>query len=220
MSQSSNTTPHPAEAGAQDRAAERIGIFGGTFDPPHLGHLFVAEEARLRCDLSRVLWVPNNVPAHREGKMARAEAAARVDLTECAIRDNAAFELSRVEIDRPGPSYLYDTLGALREAYPGAELFFICGADSLRDVLTWYRGADLFTLCTFIAASRPGVDGAAVRDALPEDLRKRMIWLEVPGLYIASRDLRARVARGLPIRYLVPDEVERHIHKHCLYEAE
>jgi len=199
---------------------ERIGIFGGTFDPPHLGHLFVAEEARVRCGLARVLWVPNNVPAHREGKSARAAADARLDLTARAIRDNPQFELSRVEIDRPGASYLFDTLGVLREAHPVAELFFICGADSLRDVLTWYRGAELFELCTFVTASRPGVDGAAALAALPDALRTKVIWLESPGLYIASRDLRARVAQHLPIRYLVPDEVERGIREHSLYRAE
>lgn len=174
----------------------------------------------MRCGLSRVLWVPNNVPAHREGKSARAAAAARLDLTEGAIAGNAAFELSRIEIDRPGPSYLFDTLCELREMHPRAELHFICGADSLRDVLTWYRGEELFGLCRFVAASRPGVDGAAVLAGLPAAARARVIWLEVPGLYIASRDLRTRVAHGLPIRYLVPDEVERRIHKHSLYQAE
>lgn len=199
---------------------QRIGIFGGTFDPPHLGHLFVAEEARIRCGLERVLWIPNNVPAHREGKTASAGPDARTELTALAIADNPAFEISRLELDRPGPSYLFDTLTELRELYAGAELFFICGADSLRDVLTWYRGPELFQLCTFVAASRPGVDGAAALAALPEALRARVTWMEVPGLYIASRDLRVRVAQGLPVRYLVPDEVERRIHEQCLYGAE
>ena len=198
---------------------ERLGIFGGTFDPPHYGHLFIAEEARVRCGLSRGLWVPKNVAAHREGKSARATAAQRLDLTEGAIAGNAAFEVSRIEIDRPGPSYLYDTLCALRETHPQAELHFICGADSLRDVLTWYRGEELFELCTFVAASRPGVDGAAALAQLPATVRARVVWMEVPGLHIASRDLRARVGQGLPIRYLVPDGVERRIREHSLYAA-
>lgn len=193
---------------------------GGTFDPPHYGHLAIAEEARVRCALAKVLWVPNNVPAHGEGKTAHANAATRLTLTQCAIEGNGGFEISRIEIDRPGPSYLFHTLHALRETNPAAELFFICGADSLRDVMTWYRGSELFELCTFVAASRPGVDGAAALAALPAPLRARVHWLEVPGLHIASRDLRARVEQGLPIRYLLPDAVERTIRERGLYQTE
>jgi nicotinate-nucleotide adenylyltransferase len=193
---------------------------GGTFDPPHYGHLFIAEEARVRCALETVLWMPNNVPAHREGKSAAATGVVRAALAQAAIADNDAFTLSRLELERPGPSYLYDTLCELRQIYPEAELFFICGTDSLRDVLTWYRGAELFELCTFVAVSRPGVALDTARAQLPEALRARVIALETPGLHIASRELRARVAENLPIRYLVPDAVEREIKARGLYHTD
>jgi nicotinate-nucleotide adenylyltransferase len=193
---------------------------GGTFDPPHYGHLFIAEEARVRCALETVLWMPSNVPAHREGKSAAATGVVRAALAQAAIADNDAFTLSRLELERPGPSYLYDTLCELRQIYPEAELFFICGTDSLRDVLTWYRGAELFELCTFVAVSRPGVALDTARAQLPEALRARVIALETPGLHIASRELRARVAENLPIRYLVPDAVEREIKARGLYHTD
>jgi nicotinate-nucleotide adenylyltransferase len=193
---------------------------GGTFDPIHFGHLFIAEEARLRCGLDKVLWIPNNVPAHREGKVAAVDSETRARLTQIGIRDNAAFELSRIELERPGRSFLFDTLNELQEMYVETELFFICGADSMRDVLTWYRGAELFDLCTFVAASRPGIERVTAMANLSPEQNARVVWLDVPGLHIASRDIRERVQNRLPIRYLVPDAVEREIRLHSLYQPQ
>ncbi|HEX8551832.1 MAG TPA: nicotinate-nucleotide adenylyltransferase [Abditibacteriaceae bacterium] len=199
---------------------KRLGIMGGTFDPIHFGHLFIAEEARLRCGLDKVLWIPNNVPAHREGKVAAVDSETRARLTQIGIRDNAAFELSRIELERPGRSFLFDTLNELQEMYVETELFFICGADSMRDVLTWYRGAELFDLCTFVAASRPGIERVTAMANLSPEQNARVVWLDVPGLHIASRDIRERVQNRLPIRYLVPDAVEREIRLHSLYQPQ
>lgn len=201
----------------QDGHAERIGIMGGTFDPPHLGHLFIAEDARVRCELSRVVFVPNNVPAHATGKRAHAEPEARWQMTLAAIRDNPHFEASRAELDRPGPSFAFDTLRAFGEQFPGAQLFFIVGADSIQDVPTWFRGDELFAMCRFIAVSRPGFDWEAAQNALTIQQRARVEWLETPGLDVSSSEVRARVAQGWPVRYLVPTGVEHEIVARRLY---
>jgi len=196
---------------------ERIGLMGGTFDPIHYGHLFIAEAARVHCDLEKVIFFPNNQPAHREGKDAFAPAEKRFDLMKIGIEGNPYFEASRVEIDRPGPSYAFNTIGSLQREYLDAELFFIVGADSINDVLTWHRGAELFELCRFVAASRPGFDLEEARRELTSRQLERTTFLSVPGLHIASRDLRARVKQGSPIRYLVPDEVCKEIARLNLY---
>jgi len=190
---------------------------GGTFDPIHYGHLFIAEEARVCCGLEKVLFFPNNQPAHREGKDAFAAAETRFELMQLGIESNAHFEASRVEIDRPGPSYAIDTLRHFQAEYSDAELHFIVGADSIRDVLTWHRGAELFELCRFVAASRPGFDLEAAKAKLSIGQLERTTFLNVPGLHVASRDLRDRVRNEKPIRYLVPDAVCKRIEDLKLY---
>lgn len=210
-------------AGVRDvlRDAARIGLMGGTFDPIHFGHLFIAEEARVRCALNRVVFIPNNQPAHREGKNAHADAETRFALTQLAIETNPHFHASRVEIERPGPSYAIETVRhfqtELHAAGSNAELFFIVGADSMSEVPTWHRGAELFAMCRFVAVSRPGFDWRRVRSALSKSQLERVQFLEAPGLHIASRDLRDRVRAGLPLRYLTPDVVERAIAARGLY---
>lgn len=197
----------------------RIGLMGGTFDPIHYGHLFLAEEARVRCDLSEVIFFPNNQPAHRQGKNAYADAATRLALTELAVADNPHFRVSRVEIDRPGPSYAIDTVQHFQRQFgDSVELYFLVGADSIGEVLTWHRGAELFELCRFVAASRPGYDLEAARSTLAPGQQARVEWLEMPGLHLASTELRWRVQAGLPIRYLVPDAVEHEIVRRRLYQ--
>lgn len=198
----------------------RIGLMGGTFDPIHFGHLFIAEEARVRCGLDKVIFVPNNQPAQRDGKTANAAVEARFELTEMAIADNPRFGISRVEVDRPGPSYLFDTLRFFRDELSAeTELYFIMGADSMNDLPTWYRSAELFSLCRFVAASRPGYDLTQIASQFSVEQQARVDFLEMPGLYIASRDLRERVRNDWPIRYLVPDIVEREIEKRGLYRG-
>jgi len=193
---------------------------GGTFDPIHIGHLFIAEEARVRCGLREVVFFPNRQPAHKEGKTAAANPETRYRLTELAVQSNEFFRVSRVEIDRPGPSYAIDTLGLLRAEYgEAAEFYFIMGADSIGEVLTWHRGEELFGLCRFIAANRPDFDLETARARLSPAQLERVEWLDVPGLDLASRELRQRVRDGRPIRYLVPAEVEAEIARCGLYRT-
>ena len=189
---------------------------GGTFDPIHYGHLFIAEEARVRCGLDEVLFFPNNQPAHREGKDAHAEPETRFHLTGLALQGNEYFRASRIEIDRPGPSYAYDTLQLLQRECD-AELFYIVGADSINEVLTWHRGEELFELCRFIAASRPEFDLEKAKQKLTPQQLDRVIFLEMPGLHIASRDLRKRIREKAPVRYLTPDVVREEIERLNLY---
>lgn len=198
----------------------RIGLMGGTFDPPHFGHLFIAEAARHACELDEVIWIPTGQPAHAEGKTARADAPARFEMTRRAIASHSHFSLSRLEIDRPGPSYAFDTVRELQKSLGAeTELWFIVGGDSIAEILTWYRGEELLEMCHFVAASRPGASLDDARERLSPSQRARVVWLEIPGLHIASRELRARVARDEPIRYLVPDEVQEFIVAHGLYRS-
>ena len=190
---------------------------GGTFDPIHHGHLFIAEEARLRCGLEKVIFFPNNKPAHRQGKTANADAQTRFEMTRLALENHALFEISRIEIDRPGPSYAIDTLTEFQKQMPEAELFYIVGADSMSEVLTWYQAEKLFEMCRFVAFTRPDYDLESAKQQLNEAQRARVIWLDTVALDIASRDLRKRVQEGLPIRYLVPDVVEAEIRRRGLY---
>lgn len=203
--------------GHRYNANVRLGLMGGTFDPIHNGHLFIAEEARVRCELEKVIFFPNNTPAHRQGKTANADAETRLEMTRLAIANHAHFEISRIEIDRPGPSYAIDTLTTLQRQMPGAELFYIVGADSMSEILTWYKAEKLFELCRFVAFTRPDYDLERAKQQLNEAQRARVIWLETVALDIASRDLRKRVEEGLPIRYLVPDIVESEIRRRGLY---
>ena len=196
----------------------KIGLMGGTFDPIHMGHLFIAEAARDACGLDEVLFFPNNQPAHAQGKNASLDGELRYELMLLGIEDNPFFRGSRIELDRPGKSYAFDTIGQFQsELGADVELYFIIGADSMRDLLTWYRGAELFDLCRFVAATRPGFDAVAAIAALSDEQRARVVLLEVPGLYISSTDLRARARDEKTIRYLTPEPVRKRIELLNLY---
>ncbi|PQV64431.1 nicotinate-nucleotide adenylyltransferase [Abditibacterium utsteinense] len=201
-------TKNEAESQKTETRARRIGLMGGTFDPIHFGHLFIAEAARAACALDEVIFFPNGTPAHAEGKVASLSGEMRLELLEIALAGNAHFRASRIELERPGKSFAFDTIQQFqRELGADAQLFFIVGADSMCDILTWYRGAELFELCHFVAASRPGFELEEAQTRLTAAQRAQTTWLHVPGLHIASRELRARVQNDLPIRYLVPDAV-------------
>lgn len=190
---------------------------GGTFDPIHFGHLFIAEEARAACNLERVLFFPNHTPAPILNKSTPSSGAVRLRLVELAIADNPHFQSSRVELDRPGPSFTIDTIEVLQREYSGCELHYIVGADSINEVTKWHRADELFKRCFFIAASRPGFDlEIAKRNLSPAQL-ERVTFLDVPGLHIASRDLRVRFRKNLPTRYLLPENVRCEIEKLELY---
>lgn len=193
-----------------------LGILGGTFDPIHHAHLFIAEEARARYALDRVLIVPNALPPHKQTYPVSAPAH-RVAMARAAIESNPRFECSLVELERAGPSYTVDTLTRLREQFPGAELFFITGLDSILEIPTWHRPDEIIRLTCFIAAERPGYSWDPGEQELPEHLVERVLPLPTPQLDISSTDIRRRVREGRPIRYLTPDPVIDYIEAHDLY---
>jgi nicotinate-nucleotide adenylyltransferase len=181
--------------------SERLGIFGGTFDPPHIGHLVAAVNVRHDLALDRVLLVVNNVPWQKVGSRAISPAQDRLAMVEAAVADADGLEASRIEIDAGGMSYTADTLGALRTEEPERELFVILGADAAAGLLTWERADEVRELATIVAVQRPGVV------AVPPLEGWRWACVDVPGLDVSSTDLRQRVRDGRPLRYLLADAV-------------
>jgi nicotinate-nucleotide adenylyltransferase len=185
---------------------------GGTFDPIHHGHLVAASEAAQRFELDEVLFVPTGQPWQKpEATVSAAEH--RYLMTVIATASNPDFTVSRVDLERDGPTYTIDTLLDLRAVCgPDAELYFITGADALAQILTWKDSDELFALAHFIGVTRPGHHLSD--DGLPAD---RVSLLEVPAMAISSTDCRDRVRSGEPVWYLVPDGVVQYIAKHRLY---
>jgi nicotinate-nucleotide adenylyltransferase len=200
----------------------RIGVFGGTFDPPHLAHLALAMEASYQLGLDRLLWVLTPDPPHKQGR-AISPAATRLGLVEAAIGGNPAFEISRVELDRPGPHYALDTVRLLKAQFAGCELAYLIGGDSLRDLPTWHRPAELVQAVDRLGVMRrPGdeVDLTRLEAALP-GLTEKVRWVQAPLLEISGTDIRRRVRAVSPYRYYVPEAVYSLIEELKLYrEAE
>lgn len=192
----------------------RLGIMGGTFDPVHNGHLSAASEVASLFGLDEVIFVPTGQPWQKADKQVSA-AEDRYLMTVIATASNPRFSVSRVDIDRPGPTYTVDTLNDLKNQYPDAELFFITGADALAQILDWKDHQHMFELAHFIGVTRPGyhLDDAG----LPEG---SVTLVEVPALAISSSDCRARRSRGMPVWYLVPDGVVQYIDKRHLYREQ
>jgi nicotinate-nucleotide adenylyltransferase len=188
---------------------------GGTFDPIHYGHLVTAEEALVQFALDSVLFVPTGLPWMKEhGVVSPAED--RYLMTVIATASNPLFDVSRMEVDRDGPTYTVDTLRGLKERYgEQTDLFFITGADAIVEILAWKDHEELFGLAHFIAATRPGYDIAAFEG--PPDSRPEITVMNIPALAISSTDIRARVAAGRPIRYLVPEGVKSYVEKAGIY---
>jgi nicotinate-nucleotide adenylyltransferase len=191
---------------------------GGTFDPVHFGHLVTAEEALVQFNLDKVVFMPTGQPARKTGREVTS-AEHRYLMTVIATSANPDFDVSRMEIDRPGLTYTVDTMLALREAHgPQAELYFITGADAVWDIATWRDAGRFEGLCTFIAATRPGYDlDAAMLEHADALSRLTIEFIEVPSLAISSTDIRGRVAQRRPIRYLMPEAVAAYIAKYGLY---
>ncbi len=194
----------------------RLGIMGGTFDPIHNGHLFVAEEARVRFRLNNVLFVPNGQPPHKK-EIKITPPRMRYSMALIATHSNQAFGCSPVESNRPGPSYTIDTLKAIREQNPDAELYYITGIDAVADILSWNRHEEVIQLATFIAAMRPGYNLVDLRDKMPRSYLERILLLGSTYLGISSTDIRTRLEQSLPVRYLMPDGVLDYIFKNSLY---
>jgi nicotinate-nucleotide adenylyltransferase len=190
----------------------RIGVMGGTFDPVHHGHLVAASEVAARFSLDQVVFVPTGQPWQKTEREVTA-AEDRYLMTVIATASNPSFSVSRVDIDRAGPTYTIDTLNDLRDEYgAGSELYFITGADALAQILGWHRSQELLTLAHFVGVTRPGHH--LVDPGFPAG---RVTLVEVPALTISSTDCRARVAAGEPVWYLVPDGVVQYISKRRLY---
>ncbi|GAB6173313.1 nicotinate-nucleotide adenylyltransferase [Paradesulfitobacterium aromaticivorans] len=197
----------------------RLGIMGGTFDPIHYGHLVAAEMARTEFALEKVLFVPTGNPPHKSGRRV-SPAALRYEMVKRSLADNPFFDISAVEIERSGPSFTVDTLRQLRREWPEHELYFITGTDALREIFTWHESEEILNLTHFIGASRPGFDaGDFLRKSESENPQviHRIHLLEVPALAISSTAIRARVAGGKSIRYLLPENVRQFIQENSLY---
>ncbi len=191
----------------------KLGIMGGTFDPIHHGHLVAASEVAHLFQLDEVVFVPTGEPWQKNGRKV-AEAEDRYLMTVIATASNPRFRVSRIDIDRPGPTYTIDTLRELRAAQgPSTELFFITGADALAKMLTWHNYEEMFELAHFVGCTRPGHHLAD--PGLPEG---RVSLVEVPALAISSSEVRERVRAGEPIWYLVPDGIVQYIGKRDLYQ--
>lgn len=187
---------------------------GGTFDPIHHGHLVAASEVRAMLGLDEVVFVPTGQPWQKQAK-AVSPAEHRYLMTVIATASNPAFTVSRVDIDRDGPTYTIDTLRDLHAQRPDAELYFITGADALAQILSWKDVGELWDLAHFVGVTRPGHQ--LTDEGLP---RGELTLAEVPAMAISSTDCRARVARGEPVWYLVPDGVVQYIGKYRLYRHE
>jgi nicotinate-nucleotide adenylyltransferase len=188
---------------------------GGTFDPIHHGHLMAAEEARWQFELDEVVFVPTGQPWMKsERKVSPAED--RYLMVVIATSANPRFMVSRVEVERDGPTYSVDTLQAIREERGDVDLFFITGADAMLEIFQWKDPEEALSLAHFIAATRPGYDLSAFERGAPTE-HPNVSVMQIPALSISSTDIRRRVAAGQPIRYLVPEGVQTYIDKSGLY---
>ncbi|MFB5662134.1 nicotinate-nucleotide adenylyltransferase [Alteribacillus sp. HJP-4] len=189
---------------------ERIGLLGGTFDPPHQAHLIIAQEAMTVHNLDEVWFIPVSTPPHKV-RSQLVSGVDRLEMTRLLIQDNARFFISDIELNRRGLSYTVDTVRELRERYPGKEYFFIIGADMAEQLNTWENIEELKTLITFIVSGRPGY-AAQIKGS------EGILHLDAPLLDISSTDLRSRITNKQNIRYLVPDAVRHYIEERGLYE--
>ncbi|RMF46370.1 MAG: nicotinate (nicotinamide) nucleotide adenylyltransferase [Deltaproteobacteria bacterium] len=214
----------------------KTGILGGTFDPIHFGHLRIAEEARERLQLDRVLFLVANVPPHKTGRPT-SPFASRLALVEAAVADHPGFEACAMEADHPGPNYSVDTLARLRRTYPDDSFYFIIGADSFRDLPEWKNYQEIFSLTNLVVVGRPGLEAMDPASGLPVAAQKQfcysgspekwrhtsgnwLFFIEDTGLDISSTRLRAMVAERRSIRYLVPEPVRQLIERDGLYRIQ
>ncbi len=187
---------------------------GGVFDPIHIGHLFTAEEARIKFCLDKIIFVPCLHPTHKRNDQIT-DIKHRLQMSYLAIKSNPFFEVSEIEINRPGPSYTVDTIREFRGIYGwNADIFFITGADAFLEIETWYKKDELLKLCKFVAATRPGYD----LGKLNTNFKKVLYVMEIPLLAISSTDIRYRIKNDLSIKYIVLEKVRDYIYKNKLYK--
>lgn len=198
----------------------RVGVFGGTFDPIHIGHLIIAEEVRTRLELDQMVFVPAGLPPHKFGQPVT-DVRERLEMVRLAIAGNPCFSISRMDIDRLGPSYSVDMVRLFLDGWGAdTEVYFVMGADSLAELPTWRQPDRLMRLCRIVVVGRPGyrVDLHELDRLLPgAAMLIRMV--DTPALDISSTDIKRRVHEGRSIRYLVPQAVQEYIHQHHLYSS-
>jgi len=197
---------------------QRIGLFGGTFDPPHIGHLILSAEARTQLSLDRVLWILTPNPPHKQYQPIT-PLEHRLAMVELAISNDQQFELSTVEIDRPGPHYALDTVKTISKQSPGMDLVYLIGGDSLCDLPTWHRPTDLVAALRYIGVMRrPGdsIDLPALEIFIP-GLTAKVRYMDAPLIDIAAHEIRRRVADGRPFRYFLPPAIYDYIVENRLY---
>lgn len=197
-----------------DPATTRVGVMGGTFDPIHHGHLVAASEVAAVLSLDEVIFVPTGNPWQKANKQVTAPEH-RYLMTVIATASNPRFTVSRVDIDRQGPTFTIDTLTDLRTERPNVELFFITGADAMSQITTWKDAHKMWDLATFVAVTRPGHELT-----VPEEAQGRVRVIEIPAMAISSTDIRDRARNDLPVWYLVPDGVVQYINKYSLYTGD
>jgi len=191
---------------------QKIGLFGGTFDPPHVGHLIAAQEVQDKLELDRIFFIPASLPPHKK-KVKISSALHRLRMVQLATRDNPNFKVLGLELKIKGNSYTVDTLKALRKKYSQIQFFLILGLDNLNHIHTWKKPEEIFKLSRVVFITRPGIT-----------LNKASKWLkfskllDVPRVDISSTDIRERIKKGKSIRYLVPEKVLQYIKKHKLYK--
>ena len=202
-------------------AKKRLGIFGGTFDPPHVGHLILAAEARDQLGLDCTIWVLTPSPPHKQGKEI-SSIEDRLAMVELAIQDDEDFSLSYVDIDRPGPHYSVDTVSILKKQYPDQELFYLMGGDSLQDLPHWYRVSEFLNILDGIGAMRrPGdeIDQKALFNQLPQ-LEDKLNFVTAPLLEISAEQIRRRASTGHAYRYYLLPRIYRYISEKKIYQSE
>lgn len=202
-----------------------LGILGGTFDPIHLGHVAAAEAARQSLSLDSIVLIPSHIPPHR-AQPATASAEDRLAMAQAVTNEHSGWSVSRIEIDRQGKSYTYDTLVAL--GLPSTQMFFITGADAFAEIATWSRYPAVLDLANFVVVSRPGTTLDSLRERVPSAFshrsagsaaNTRVILVEADTPDVSSTEIRRRVRAGQPVSGLVPDAVERYISAHGLYSG-
>ncbi|MBZ0298217.1 MAG: nicotinate-nucleotide adenylyltransferase [Anaerolineae bacterium] len=195
----------------------RVGILGGTFDPPHIGHLILGEYAADALGLARLLYIPAADPPHKQHEK-KTPVEHRLAMLRLALVDNPRFELSRVDLDRAGPHYSLDTVRIVRQQYPQAEIYFVMGGDSLRDLPEWHRPTEFIQLCKLAVMSRPGAEVSPdMHEAVLPGLAQRVVMIAAPQIEISSTDIAQRLSEGRSVRYLLPDSVRAYVQQNHLY---
>lgn len=189
---------------------EKVGILGGTFNPPHLAHMIIAEQVLNQLDLDMILFMPTSTPPHKDEKEA-IDGETRLLMTQLAISQNPHFQIEAYEVSRGGKNYTFDTMTDLQEMYPETTFYFIIGADMVEDLPNWYRIEELANMVQFVAVSRPGYN---------LETNYPVITIDTPNVDISSSEIRQMVASGRSIRYLVDDEVRYFIEEEGLYHDE